>query len=59
MLLQLFLEAPLLSVPTLALLHILVVCAVLLHPCMQTATSDNCQKKSKYALALGPKLDTR
>ena len=59
MLLQLFLEAPLLSVPALALLHILVVCAVLLHPCMQTAISDSCRQKNKYALALGPKLDTR
>lgn len=46
MLLQLFLEAPLFNIPALPLLHILVVCAVLLHPCMQTATSDNCRKKS-------------
>jgi len=46
MLLQLFLEAPLLSIPALPLLHILVACAVLFHPCMQTATSDRCQKRT-------------
>jgi hypothetical protein len=51
---QLFLEAPLLSVPALPLLHILVVCAVLLHPWMQTAIIHSCRNR-KACSSLGIK----